>query len=91
MKIVNIVLNNKKKYLYHFHLFIYYDRKSLQQSEDSGFTSDDLHPSSGNSGENINTPPNSTNQKQFRAQGQVKKPVSIDSNLGHETDYSLSK
>ncbi|XP_063708903.1 uncharacterized protein LOC134837458 [Culicoides brevitarsis] len=56
-------------------------RKSLQQSDDSGFTSDDLHPSSGNSGENL------TNQKQILSQGQTKKPVSIDSDLGHETDF----
>lgn len=67
--------------------YFYCDRKSLQQSDDSGFTSDDLHPSSGNSGENI--PKNGENQ--FHAQGQMKKPVSIDSDLGHETDFSMSK
>lgn len=59
--------------------------------EDSGFTSDGGgHPSSGNSGESI---PGSTNHiKTFRAQGHLaKNQASIDSDIGHETDFCMSK
>uniref|UniRef100_A0A336LJ29 CSON005269 protein n=1 Tax=Culicoides sonorensis TaxID=179676 RepID=A0A336LJ29_CULSO len=56
------------------------DRGALQQSEDSGFTSDELHPSSGNSGENIIKTPqsNSGSQRQGRT---IKNQIFHDSEI----------